>query len=70
LYTSLKPIWPSLYTSIRLDTRLADEAKKVLRAKSRTTAIHLALREIVALKRFKKLMKKNAGKLSFIGHGE
>jgi len=57
-------------TSIRLDTRLADEAKKVLRVKSRTAAIHLALREIVALKRFKKLMKKNAGKLSFVGHSE
>ena len=57
-------------TSIRLDTRVADEAKKVLRVKSRTAAIHIALREIVALKRFKDLMRKNAGKLSFIGHGE
>jgi len=57
-------------TSIRLDTHLADEAKKVLRVKSRTAAIHLALREIVALKRFKELMKKNAGTHSFIGHGE
>jgi Arc/MetJ family transcription regulator len=57
-------------TSIRLDTDLADEAKKVLGVNSRTAAIHLALREIVALKRFKNLMKKNAGKLSFIGHGE
>lgn len=57
-------------TSIRLDTHLADEAKKVLRVKSRTAAIHLALREIVALKRFKGLMKKNAGKLSFVGHSE
>jgi len=57
-------------TSIRLDTHLADEAKKVLRVKSRTAAIHLALREIVALKRFKGLMKKNSGKLSFVGHSE
>lgn len=57
-------------TSIRLDTDLADEAKKLLGVNSRTAAIHLALREIVALKRFKNLMKKNAGKLSFIGHGE
>jgi Arc/MetJ family transcription regulator len=57
-------------TSIRLDTHLADEAKKVLGVKSRTEAVHLALREVVALRRFKDLMKKNAGKLSFAGHGE
>ena len=55
-------------TSIRLDTHLADEAKRVLRVKSRTEAIHAALLEIVALKRFKNLMKKNAAKLSFAGH--
>jgi len=57
-------------TSIRLDTHLADEAVKVLGVKSRTEAVHVALREIVALKRFKDLMKKDAGKLSFAGHGE
>ena len=57
-------------TSIRLDTRLADEAKKLLGVKSRTEAVHVALREIVALKRFKALMKKNEGKLSFANLGE
>ncbi|HYM06916.1 MAG TPA: type II toxin-antitoxin system VapB family antitoxin [Terriglobales bacterium] len=57
-------------TSIRLDTDLADEAAKVLGVKSRTEAVHVALREIVALKRFKDLMRKNAGKLSFAGHIE
>lgn len=57
-------------TSIRLDTHLADEAKKVLGVKSRTEAVHVALREIVALRRFKDLMKKNAGKLSFASHRE
>jgi Arc/MetJ family transcription regulator len=57
-------------TSIRLDTHLADEAVKVLGVKSRTEAVHIALREIVALKRFKDLMRKHAGKLSFAGHGE
>jgi Arc/MetJ family transcription regulator len=56
-------------TSIRLDTQLADEAVKVLGVKSRTDAVHTALREIVALRRFKKLMKKHAGKLEFAGHG-
>lgn len=54
-------------TSIRLDTDLADEAVKVLGAKSRTEAIHLALKEVVALQRFKDLMTKNAGKLRFAG---
>ena len=57
-------------TSIRLDTHLADDARRVLGAKSRTEAVHVALREVVALKRFKNLMKKHAGKLSFAGHGE
>jgi len=57
-------------TSIRLDTRLADEAVRVLGAKSRTEAIHISLREVVALKRFKNLMRKNAGKLSFSGQRE
>jgi len=57
-------------TSIRLDTHLADEAVKVLGVKSRTEAVHVALREVVALKRFKDLMKKNAGKLSFDGYSE
>jgi Arc/MetJ family transcription regulator len=57
-------------TSIRLDTHLADEAVKILEVKSRTEAVHVALREIVALRRFKDLMKKNAGKLSFDGYVE
>ena len=57
-------------TSIRLDTELADEAVKVLGVKSRTQAVHVALREIVALKRFKNLMRKNAGKLKFDGFRE
>ena len=39
----------------------------MLKAKSRTDAVHIALREIVALKRFKALMKRNSGKLSSLG---
>lgn len=57
-------------TSIRLDTNLADEAKRILGVKSRTEAVHVALREIVALKRFKRLMSKYRGKLDFAAHGE
>ena len=61
---------PVTMTSIRLDTDLADEAVKVLGVKSRTEAVHVALKEIVALQRFKDLMTKNAGKLRFQGAGE
>jgi Arc/MetJ family transcription regulator len=57
-------------TSIRLDKRLADEAVKVLHVKSRTEAIHVSLREIVALTRFKNLVRKNAGQLFFRGGGD
>jgi Arc/MetJ family transcription regulator len=57
-------------TSIRLDTNLADEAAKILGVKSRTEAIHVALSEIVALKRFKNLLNKHSGKLSFDGYDE
>ena len=52
-------------TSIRLDTKLADEAVRVLGVKTRTEAVHVALREIIALKGFKKLMKEYSGKLKF-----
>jgi Arc/MetJ family transcription regulator len=52
-------------TSIRLDTKLADEAVRVLGAKSRTEAVHMALKEAVRLKGFKNLMKEYGGKLKF-----
>jgi len=55
-------------TSIRLDTKLADEAVRVLGVKSRTEAVHIALKEIIGLKRFKKLMKENEGKLQFVNY--
>jgi Arc/MetJ family transcription regulator len=57
-------------TSIRLDTKLADEAARALGVKSRTEAIHLALREIVGNQRFKDVMKKYEGKLQFAGCDE
>ena len=52
-------------TSVRINARLVDDAAKILGAKSRTDAVHTALREVVSLRRFKKLMKKYAGKLEF-----
>ncbi len=57
-------------TSIRLDTKLADEAVRALGAKSRTEAVHIALQEAVRLKGFKNLMKKYGGKGSFAGSDE
>jgi Arc/MetJ family transcription regulator len=57
-------------TSIRLDTKLADEAVRVLGVKSRTEAVHVALKEIIGLKRFKALMKKYEGKATFAGYDE
>lgn len=61
---------PTPLTSIRLDTKLADEAARVLNVKTRTEAVHVALKEVVAMGQFKKLMKKNAGKLRFEGYGK
>ena len=61
---------PARLTPIRLDTHLADEARKILGVRSRTEAVHTALREVVASRRFKALMRKHAGKLSFAAHGE
>jgi Arc/MetJ family transcription regulator len=61
---------PVTLTSIRLDTKLADEVKKALGVKTRTEAVHLALREIAGNRRFKKVIKKYEGKLEFAGHDE
>jgi Arc/MetJ family transcription regulator len=57
-------------TSIRLDAKLADEAVRVLGAKSRAEAVHMALNEIAKLNDFKGLMKKYGGKGSFAGSDE
>ena len=54
-------------TSLRLDTRLADEGARVLGVKTRTGAV---LRKIVALKKLKALMGRHGGKMRFEGHGE
>lgn len=57
-------------TSLRLDTKLADKAAKVLGVKTRTEAIHIALQEIVNLNEFKAYMKKHEGKAKFAGSDE
>ncbi len=55
-------------SSIRFDTDVAGEVARNRAVKTRTGAIEVSLREINALKRFKRLMKKHAGKLSFDGY--
>jgi Arc/MetJ family transcription regulator len=57
-------------TSIRLDTKLADEAVRVLGVKTRTEAVHLALHEVVGNRRYKELIRKSEGKLKFAGSDE
>ena len=42
--------------------------KRALGVKTRTEAVHIALSEIAKLNRFKKLMKKNEGKLNFANY--
>ncbi len=50
--------------------KLANEAVKTLGAKSMSEAVHMALREVVALKKFKNLMAAYGGKLQFEAHGK
>ena len=57
-------------TSIRLDTKLADDAVKALGASNRSEAVHMALKEVVALKKFKELMSRHGGKMKFEAHGK
>jgi Arc/MetJ family transcription regulator len=61
---------PGTLTSIRLDTKLADEAVRGLGVKSRTEAVHVALKEIIGLKRFKELMVECGGKGQFAASDE
>ncbi len=56
-------------TTIRLDMKLANEAVKTLGAKNKSEAVHMALREVVELKKFKNLMAAYGGKLKFEAHG-
>jgi len=56
--------------TIKVDVQLVDEAVRILGAKSRSDAVHVALREVVSLPRFKKLMKNHAGKIELTGRGQ
>jgi len=57
-------------TTIRLDMKLANNAVKILGAGSRSEAVHMALREVVATQKFKNLMSKHGGNLKFEAHGK
>jgi hypothetical protein len=48
-------------TTIRLDTKLVDEAVKLMKVKSR-------IEEAVEMRRFKQIVKKYSGKLQFPGY--
>jgi hypothetical protein len=54
-------------TSAKLNTQLVDEAATIHGTKSKAETVRAVLQEIVALRRFKKLMKKHAGKFKFAG---
>ena len=54
----------------RLDMRLANDAVKTLSAKTRSEAVHTALQEAVATRRFIDLILKHGGKLKFEAHGK
>ena len=55
-------------TTIRIDKRLVDEVSEIFGAKCRSEAVNNALREFVALSRFKKLINNHSGKLNFAGY--
>jgi Arc/MetJ family transcription regulator len=57
-------------TSIRLDTKLADKAVRVMGVKTRTEAVHMALEEMVGNQEFKDAIRKSEGKLKFAGSDE
>lgn len=57
-------------TSIRVDTKLVDEAVRVLGSKSRAEAVRFVLEEFVSLNQFKKILKKYAGKGEFANSDE
>ena len=61
---------PGTLTSIRLDTKLADKAVRVMGVKTRTEAVLLALEEMVGNQQFKDAIKKSGGKLKFAGSDE
>jgi Arc/MetJ family transcription regulator len=71
-YTKLEIVMKTTtkMTSIRLDIELADKAARVMGVRSRSEAVHIALREMVALATFKNTMLKHGGKLKFAGHGK
>jgi Arc/MetJ family transcription regulator len=57
-------------TTIRVDTKLVDEAVRVLGVRSRTEAVRVALDSAIGPERFKRLMKEYRGKCSFAGFDE
>lgn len=57
-------------TSIRVNTKLVDEAMRVLGAKSRTDAARIALEKIVNANPLRRFLKKYGGKGEFANGDE
>ena len=57
-------------TSIKVNPHSADEIAKTPSVKSWAQAVDTALPEAVSLRRFKDLMRRHAGKLSFERHAD
>lgn len=54
-------------TNIDLDDRLVEDAMKMAGCKTKKEAVHLALKELVARKRRKKILQLE-GKIAWVGH--
>lgn len=60
-------VGPKKMVSMRLNLRLVDIVKRLLKAKDRTEAVEMALEEVAEKERFRRYIKKTSGKLKLEG---
>lgn len=53
--------------SMRLNLRLVDAVKRLLKAKDRTEAVERALQEVAEKERFRRYVEKTSGRFEFEG---
>lgn len=53
--------------SMRLNLKLVDAVKKLLKAKDRTEAVERALQEVAEKERFRRYVEKTSGRFEFVG---
>ena len=58
---------PKKMVSMRLNLKLVDAVKRLLRAKDRTEAVELALEETARKEKFRRYLEKTSGKLRLEG---